>query len=45
MYRILIAECKQEVSSFNPVLSHYDDFEIVFGVAHQDRLQGSPGIV
>ncbi len=31
MYRILIAECKQEVASFNPVLSHYDDFSISFG--------------
>lgn len=28
MPRILVAECKQEVSSFNPVLSHYDDFLI-----------------
>jgi len=31
MPRILIAECKQEVSSFNPVLSHYHDFEILSG--------------
>jgi microcystin degradation protein MlrC len=29
--RILIAECKQEVSSFNPVPSHYDDFDVAFG--------------
>jgi microcystin degradation protein MlrC len=29
--KILIAECKQEVASFNPVLSHYDDFSISFG--------------
>lgn len=28
MPRILIAECKQEVSTFNPVRSHYDDFLI-----------------
>ena len=28
MYRILIAECKQEVSSFNPVVTHYEDFAI-----------------
>lgn len=28
MPRILIAECKQEVSTFNPVLSGYDDFTI-----------------
>ena len=26
--RILINECKQEISSFNPVLSHYQDFFI-----------------
>jgi len=29
--KILIAECKQEVASFNPVLSHYDDFRVSFG--------------
>ena len=29
--RILIAECKQEVSTFNPVPSHYDDFVIRTG--------------
>jgi microcystin degradation protein MlrC len=28
MPRILIAECKQEVSTFNPHLSGYDDFAI-----------------
>jgi hypothetical protein len=28
MPRILIAECKQEVSTFNPVLSGYEDFMI-----------------
>lgn len=26
MRRILVSECKQEISSFNPVLSQYDDF-------------------
>lgn len=26
MPRILVSECKQEISSFNPVLSHYSDF-------------------
>ena len=31
MPKILIAECKQEVASFNPVLSHYDDFRVSFG--------------
>ena len=29
--RILIAECKQEVSSFNPIPSRYDDFAIRAG--------------
>lgn len=31
MPKILLAECMQEVSSFNPVLSHVDDFVICFG--------------
>lgn len=31
MPRILVAECKQEVSSFNPVPSRYADFRIVRG--------------
>jgi microcystin degradation protein MlrC len=29
--RILINECKQEISSFNPVLSHYEDFFVERG--------------
>lgn len=31
MPKILLAECKQEVSSFNPVPSHYHDFDRSFG--------------
>ena len=31
MARILVAECKQEVSSFNPVLSRYEDFHVAHG--------------
>jgi microcystin degradation protein MlrC len=31
MPRILIAECKQEISSFNPVRSRYEDFAVHFG--------------
>ena len=31
MPKILIAECKQEVSTFNPVLSRYSDFNISVG--------------
>ena len=37
MTRILIAECKQEISSFNPVLSGYDDFAVLFGQAVLDH--------
>ncbi len=33
MPRILIAECKQEVSTFNPCLSGYDDFTVRSGEA------------
>jgi len=29
--KILVGECKQEVSSFNPVLSGYADFDVSFG--------------
>jgi len=40
MPRIFVNECKQEVSSFNPVLSHYEDFDVSFGADilafHQD---------
>jgi len=32
MFRILVGECKQEVSTFNPVTSHYSDFEVSTGV-------------
>lgn len=31
MRRILIAECKQEVSTFNPHLSQYGDFRVRYG--------------
>ena len=31
MLKILVAECKQEVSSFNPVETHYPDFDIQRG--------------
>ena len=33
MPRILINECKQEISSFNPVVAHYEDFLIDTGRA------------
>jgi microcystin degradation protein MlrC len=33
MPRIVVAECKQEVSTFNPVPSHYEDFRIARGSA------------
>ena len=31
MAKVLVAECKQEVASFNPVRSHYEDFRVSFG--------------
>lgn len=31
MTRILVGECKQEVSTFNPAVSTYDDFTVSFG--------------
>lgn len=37
MSRILVAECKQEVSSFNPVPSRYEDFRVVRGTALLDH--------
>jgi microcystin degradation protein MlrC len=38
--RILVAECKQEISSFNPVLSRYEDFEVSAGAAILDYHRG-----
>ena len=40
MAKILIAECKQEVSSFNPIESDYDYFSVSIGaelIAYHDR--------
>src|SRR6266849_4609964 len=33
MPKVLIAECIQEIASFNPVLSHYEDFNVNYGDA------------
>ena len=33
MKRVIIAQCHQEISSFNPILSHYEDFKIETGSA------------
>lgn len=41
MIRILVNECKQEISSFNPVLSHYDDFDVHFG---NDIIEANKGV-
>lgn len=38
--RILIGECKQEISSFNPLLSTYADFETGWGQAILDYHRG-----
>lgn len=40
MAKILIGECKQEVSTFNPVPSSYDDFEVGWGQAIIDFHRG-----
>jgi len=40
MPTILVAECKQESSSFNPVLSHYEDFSIAGGADVLTRHRG-----
>lgn len=37
MPRVVIAECKQEVSSFNPAASRFEDFRIVQGAALLDH--------
>lgn len=42
MPKILIAECKQEVSTFNPHLSHDSDFDISTGAAILDFHRGLP---
>lgn len=41
MTRILLGECKQEVSSFNPALSHYDDFTFSRGSELIDDHRGA----
>jgi microcystin degradation protein MlrC len=43
--RILIAECKQEVSSFNPVASCYEDFVVTRGEEVLQRHRGGRGEV
>ncbi len=40
MTRILVAECKQEVSSFNPIPSSLADFETLWGAAFLDYHRG-----
>jgi microcystin degradation protein MlrC len=40
MPTILVAECKQEISSFNPVPSHYADFTVAAGDAILARHRG-----
>src|SRR5262245_58238374 len=36
MARILVAECKQEVSTFNALASRYEDFRVARGAAALD---------
>lgn len=40
MRKILIAQCQQEVSTFNPLLSQYADFDIFLGAELLDIHQG-----
>jgi microcystin degradation protein MlrC len=40
MPKILVAECKQESSSFNPLRSHYEDFRIAQGIEVVRRHHG-----
>lgn len=40
MPRIIVAECKQEVSTFNPVRSYYEDFRVARGQALLDCHRG-----
>lgn len=41
MHRILVSECKQEVSSFNPVIGTYEDFSISRGQELIERHRGT----
>jgi microcystin degradation protein MlrC len=44
--RILVGECKQEVSTFNPVVSTYADFDVSFGaelLAYHRNIQSEIG--
>ncbi len=46
MLKILIGECKQETSSFNPQPTHYEDFVVQFGQAildHHRRVRNEVG--
>jgi microcystin degradation protein MlrC len=40
MPRIIVAECKQEISTFNPVPSRYEDFRVARGPAVFDYHRG-----
>ena len=40
MPRIIVAECKQDVSTFNPVQSRYEDFRVVCGSNLLDHHRG-----
>jgi microcystin degradation protein MlrC len=41
MHRILIAQCEQEISSFNPVPTEYESFEVHVGGALIDAHRGA----
>lgn len=39
MLKILVAECKLEISTFNPTPTHYEDFDVLYGpeILHRHR--------
>lgn len=40
MHKVLVSECKQEVSSFNPVIGRYEDFSISRGQELMEHHRG-----
>ena len=41
--RVIVAECRQEVSSFNPIRSRYGDFSVRFGAELFEYYSGARG--
>ena len=45
MPQVIVAECRQEISSFNPIPSRYDDFSVRFGAEVLDYYSTARGEV